>query len=1154
MKNTIASKSFHSYSDIKPGFFRDNRIIKYFAPQECTVSYRFYPHFHPYVGKLTQRLIQKSISALQAADTEYEKKSDGSFETLGDGKTRKPIPEFYADGILSNYGPNLVEKPYPVMDLDFTTSGAYSVYNWELFFHVPLTIAMHLSKNHRHQEAQQWFHYLFDPTDDSDDSSSKRFWKVRPFQYTTVEKIEDLLVNLATGQDLTLRDEMVSSIEAWKKAPFRPHLIARYRQQAYMFKTVMAYLDNLISWGDSLFQQDTGESIDEALMLYVLAANILGPRPQLVPKKSSVRPQTYSNLQKSHLDEFRNAMCEFEAEILFDLTPFPSEAVVDGTRIDMVRNLGKALYFCVPRNDKLLGYWDTVADRLFKIRNSLNIQGIFRQLPLFEPPIDPALLARAVAAGLDVGAVISGLNQPLPLVRFQFLVQKALEICQEVKAMGNNLLSAMEKEDGEALAILRAKHERAIMKMVEHIKYAQWQETIKSYEGLLKSLALAVQRYIYYERQLGKKSNEIVIPEWEELDENSKNSIEKMNFSIKEPEVFSREITIDIATDAFAQVARALNGGRILSSHEVRELLFLERAQLFSDTANILNVAGSLAHTVPTFQINVQPWGVGETTEYGGKNVGDSIGGCAAAARAVADRLNFEARRAERIGSYARREQEWAFQSNLAAGEITQIFKQLRASQIRSLVAEQELKVHQKQMEHAEEIERFLNEEGADKDGKKTNKSLYVWMKREVKGLYGQCFQLAFDIAKKAERALQHELGNTELRYLQPGHLAGKEGLLAGEKLYLDIKRMDITYHELNQREYELTKHVSLLQVNPLALMQLRTTGRCTIEVPETLFDMDGPGHYFRRIKSVAVSIPCVIGPYASINCTLTLLKSSIRKKTPVLHSDEYARENAEDDRFDDYSGSLQSIVASSAQNDSGMFETNLHDERYLPFEGAGAVSTWQLKLPANPSEDDFCQFNYDTISNVILHMRYTAREGGDLLHNKAKSYVKGLIEEAQAAGSVQLFSVRHDFPTEWEKFKNHVPETNQRLELAFNLRKEHFPYWCQKHLGNVDSIEVLVRNEKSLDTLEVFAGNPSEILTTTEPPETPTTTEKKDKLNKIKEAFGDLLYGDLKETITLPKKLEDEFELKIFFDNNKVNKAIKDLWIAVTWSKEKKP
>ena len=75
-----------------------------------------------------------------------------------------------------------------------------------------------------------------------------------------------------------------------------------------------------------------------------------------------------------------------------------------------------------------------------------------------------------------------------------------------MKSLGNNLLSAMEKEDGEALAILRAKHERVVMEMVEHVKYAQLQEAIKSKEGLLKSLALAVQRYTYYERQLGQEA------------------------------------------------------------------------------------------------------------------------------------------------------------------------------------------------------------------------------------------------------------------------------------------------------------------------------------------------------------------------------------------------------------------------------------------------------------------------------------------------------------------------------------------------------------------------------------------------------------------------------------------------------------------------
>ena len=212
-----------------------------------------------------------------------------------------------------------------------------------------------------------------------------------------------------------------------------------------------------------------------------------------------------------------------------------------------MRGLGKALYFCVPRNDKLLGYWDTVADRLFKIRNSLNIQGIFRQLPLFEPPIDPALLARAAAAGLDVGAIVNGLNQPLPLVRFQLLVQKAAEICQEVKVAGQQP-AGRHREGGRRGAgdPARPARARSCWSWPSTCKYAQLQEAIKAREGLVQSLATAVQRYTYYERQLGKQPDEIkkAIPELDELDEDG---LDKMKFAMKEPDV-APQVPIDIAS------------------------------------------------------------------------------------------------------------------------------------------------------------------------------------------------------------------------------------------------------------------------------------------------------------------------------------------------------------------------------------------------------------------------------------------------------------------------------------------------------------------------------------------------------------------------------------------------------------------------------
>ena len=1158
MKDSI-TKSFHKYADAElvrafPKLFGGvitTTETRHIIIHEREVGYRFYPHQHSFVPQLIRLLIQKSVSGLQAADTDYRKKPDGSFETLPDGKF-KPIlfAEYFSK---TRYNPSsLVKDPAPVKDLDFSSSGAYSVYNWELFFHVPLTIAMHLSKNQRFAEAQQWFHYIFDPTDDSDGPTPERFWKVRPFQYTDVKKIEDILMNLTVDADPQLRDETIRSIEAWKDAPFRPHVVARYRQQAYMFKTVMAYLDNLIAWGDSLFRQDSLESIDEAMIVYVLAANILGPRPLPVPKKGSVRPQTYANL-RDDLDKFGNALRQLEADAPFDLTPHPSDAS-DNDRMAVLNSLGKSLYFCVPRNDKLLSYWDTVADRLFKIRNSLNIQGIFRRLALFEPPIDPALLARAAAAGLDIGAIVSGLNQPLPLVRFQLLVQKAAEISQEVKTLGNSLLSAMEKEDGEAMALLRAKHERSVLEMAEQVKYGQLQEAIKAREGLIESLTAAVRRYTYYERQLGRKAEEIEksIPELDELD---KDSLAKMKFAMKEAEVAVRNIEIEIAASGEGSVGSAtfglmgagdITGGKKLNLNEAEELDKLELAHELPGAAKAIQALGEGLSHIPDFPINIHFWGMGGTIVLGGKQFAAAARFAADMVLSEANTMTYEANRASKLGNYTQRERDWAFQSNNAAGEINQIFKQLRGAQIREAIAERELAIQRQQIKQAEEIEFFLTgEKNAgwtqkidSKEKKTTNKALYTWMKREVKGLYGQCFQFAFDVAKKAERALQHELGNSELTYLQFGYLAGKEGLLAGEKLYLDIKRMEMSYHELNHREYELTRNISLLQVDPLALIQLRTTGRCTLRLPEELFDMDGPGHYFRRIKSVALSLPCVVGPYASVNCTLTLLKSTIRT-SQNLSDGAYLRVDAEDGRFSDFFGSLQSIVTSSAQNDSGLFETSLHDERYLPFENSGVVSEWQLQLPANPSKGDPCQFDYETIADVIFQIRYTAREGGELLRKGATDNLKAAFNTAQGVGSVRLFSMRHEFPDEWARFQSQTPPPNQRFELKLNLRDEHYPFWSKGRLNKVKRLDLLARSSATSVPARL------DIFQNAAPDNT-----KKGSLAKDA-TLGNLLIGALTDLkLKQPDgNLEDKptGELKFFLEK----KDLRDLWLAVTWSGE---
>src|SRR6185503_12227931 len=104
-------------------------------------------------------------------------------------------------------------------------------------------------------------------------------------------------------------------------------------------------------------------------------------------------------------------------------------------------------------------------------------------------------------------------------------------------------------------------------------------------------------------------------------------------------------------------------------------------------------------------------------------------------------------------------------------------------------------------------------------------------------------------------------------------------------------------------------------------------------------------------------------------------------------------------------------------------------------------VSEWQLELPANPGKGDPRQFDYDTISDVILHFRYTAREAGGPLRNGAMTNLTTAIEEAHGVGSLRLFSVRHEFPVEWSKFKS-VQLAGNRAELSLNVREEHYPFW----------------------------------------------------------------------------------------------------------------
>ena len=86
-------------------------------------------------------------------------------------------------------------------------------------------------------------------------------------------------------------------------------------------------------------REDNPHRIDEALQLYVLAANILGRRPLPVPKKGNVRAQTYNNLRKD-LRQFGTTLRDLEPAMPFDLMPFPADDNANQAGLATVRSLG----------------------------------------------------------------------------------------------------------------------------------------------------------------------------------------------------------------------------------------------------------------------------------------------------------------------------------------------------------------------------------------------------------------------------------------------------------------------------------------------------------------------------------------------------------------------------------------------------------------------------------------------------------------------------------------------------------------------------------------------------------------------------------------------------------------------------------------------
>ena len=951
-----------------PKYAEAKALVQSIEKSSLAYGYKVKTFYHPLICMLIQTLNNNGFPAL------FDRKFELSKEMNVDG-TDFSFPATYRPSIY-------IAQPYPKTGLTFGLDESYSSYNWELFFHLPFEVAVSLNANQQFEDARSWYHYIFNPTGANDVTNvPQKYWITKPFFRRTPndyvkELIGTILGDITADPDgTTLAQSLSDAVTNWRNNPYAPFVVARSRTVAFQIAIVLGYIKNLIDWGDSLFAQFTREMITQATQLYILADKLLGPKPAIVKPAAVPPPETFNQIE-ANVDIFGNALIDFE-NMVPDLNLLPHKGA------ELPSPLGySALYFCIPPNTDMLAYWDLVADRLFKIRNCENINGIVTPLPLFSPPIDPGALVRATAQGLSPSQLAAGLAAPLPLYRFSFMTGRTMELIQTVSSLGSALQQALERQDAEALARLQSTQQLLVLAAIGTVKQDAINEAQGQIANLQKSLASAQERYNWYTTQPYMNT-------WE-----------------------TTQVTLagtSLLLEVGVGLAHALAGG---------------------------------LHAVPNGNIGASGFGATPIASllFGGTNLGNAGSSGGDALSSANTGIDKASQLAATQATYQRRSDEWTLQANLANLDIATINQQISTAQLHLTLCQDDLASHKASVAQQSAVDTFLK-------SKYTNTELYQWMVGQIKLVYFSGYNLAFDAATKLERSFRRELGNSPSpAFINYGGYFDSlhNGLLAAQGLQNDVQRMQTAFYEQNAREFELSKQIALSQLDPAALLAFKATGTCSIFIPEAIFDLDHPGQYMRRHKSVSLSIPCVAGPYTSVPCTLTLLSNKYRNKASA-GSGQYGEHAQNETRFTYNVGAVESIATSTAVDDNGLFELNFRDDRYLPFEGTGVIANWQLTMP-----NTFRQFNYMTITDVILHVKYTARDGGSQLAKAASdaldTQLKNMALSNKQMGVYQYFNIKQSFPNAWWTLL-------QSGSCVITIGLQHMPFWIQNNQPVIDTV-----------------------------------------------------------------------------------------------------
>lgn len=665
-----------------------------------------------------------------------------------------------------------------------------------------------------------------------------------------------------------------------------PDVIATADPMHYKLAIFQHTLDMLIARGDAAYRLLERDTLTEAKMYYVQAQQLLGPRPDIRVTNSWDNP-TLSD-EASAIQEPLTLSAE-GASLTFEqwLRAGDTSEMGDGN-------------FLPPYNDVLLAYWDKLDIRLYNLRHNLSLDGQPLSLPLFAAPVDPAELHRQQSAGDGVQGDVSPAEGADTGWRYPQLAAKAQESVNRLKEFGSVLLSALEKQDSEKVTMLLQSQQSSVLGLQQEI--AQ-----KNLDGLNAELAAL------------KSSREGLV-----LNQKYYTSL--------------------------------INGD--LSAAEIAGLALRSSSMLINGFASYALIPAGVLKAIPNI------FGMAN----GGGDQGAPAEAAAQSMQIAAQVLDQSAAVSEITASYQRRAADWRQQSELLAKSIKETDN--RIDSMKAQIAMQQKQIALAEMEYANQ-QAYLDLYNSCFTGL----TLYSWMVSRLSSLYYQLYDATIPVCIQAREALKRELGNsrTDGIFSTPVWNDLYQGLVAGEGLTTELQKLENVWIQDSANGLEATRTVSLAAVRgedsdsfsasiarvlnknkddsavgkltlnnnifsaelKMSTLQLAADYGLT-SCDKTLFT-----------KSIAVTLPTLLGPYQDIAATLSDDKGTV-------------------------------ATLSHGMQDTGRFVVDLNDSRFLPFEGRDpqsmtlTLSIFNVKGASDPAPNQ--RSIVENLSDIIFHIRYIMR------------------------------------------------------------------------------------------------------------------------------------------------------------------------------------